>query len=77
MHRQKEERLKFYITNLGKNRMILGYPWLATFNPEINWTEGKIKELKLQIKTTALVAKEHAYAAIHTQRMILKSIRTE
>jgi hypothetical protein len=23
------------------------------------------------------VAKEHAYAAIHTQRMILKSIRTE
>ena len=32
----------FYITALGADRAILGYPWLRTFNPRINWEEGKI-----------------------------------
>jgi hypothetical protein len=61
---QKEERLKFYVTNLGRDRIILGFPWLAAFNPEINWAEGQIKGPKIQFKTTALVAKEHEEAAV-------------
>ena len=64
-HGQKEEQLKFYVTNLGIDQIIGGYPWLATFNLEINWTEGQIKGPKLQIKTTALIAKEHPDVAIH------------
>jgi hypothetical protein len=51
---QKEERLKFFVTNLGRDRIILGFPWLAAFNPEINWAEGLIKGPKIQFKTTAL-----------------------
>jgi hypothetical protein len=39
---QKEECLKFFVTNLGKDRIILGYPWLEAFNPDINWGEGRI-----------------------------------
>jgi hypothetical protein len=31
-----EQCLQFYITDLGKDRMILGYPWLKTFNPQID-----------------------------------------
>jgi hypothetical protein len=31
---------QFYITNLGQDHIILGYPWLWEFNPEINWEEG-------------------------------------
>jgi hypothetical protein len=30
----------FYVTNLGQDRVILGYPWLWEFNPDINWEEG-------------------------------------
>jgi len=30
----------FYITLLGKDRIILGYPFFYTFNPTINWQEG-------------------------------------
>ena len=33
----KKVRQQFYVTNLGKNEIILGYPWLREFNPEINW----------------------------------------
>jgi Retroviral aspartyl protease len=33
---------RFYITNLGQDRVILGYPWLREFNPEIDWKEGTL-----------------------------------
>jgi hypothetical protein len=32
--------------------MILGHPWLRTFNPQINWTKGNLQG-KLKISTTA------------------------
>src|SRR3984893_1260306 len=73
---QKEEHLKFYVTNLGRDRMILGFPWLATFNPEINWAEGQIKGPKIQLKTTALVAKEHEEAAVSLRQMVLENVKT-
>ena len=44
----------FYITTLGMDRAILGYPWLRTFNPQINWEEGKILGLEIQIETCGL-----------------------
>ena len=35
---------EFYVTNLGKDRLILGFPWLKEFNPHIDWTAATIKE---------------------------------
>jgi hypothetical protein len=32
--------LYFYIMNLGSDSMLLGMPFLATYNPEINWQIG-------------------------------------
>jgi hypothetical protein len=32
----------FYITNLGQDCVILGYPWLQEFNPDIDWEEGRL-----------------------------------
>jgi Retroviral aspartyl protease len=41
---------RFYVTNLGQDRIILGYPWLREFNPEIDWEEGTLvgEEVKLE-----------------------------
>jgi Reverse transcriptase (RNA-dependent DNA polymerase) len=41
---------RFYVTNLGQDRVILGYPWLREFNPDIDWEEGQLvgKEVKLK-----------------------------
>ena len=33
---------RFFITALGKDRMILGYPFLWTFEPRINWRQGDL-----------------------------------
>jgi len=31
--------LHFLITNLGKDEVNLGYPWLTTFKPVIHWKD--------------------------------------
>src|ERR1700689_5419152 len=33
---------RFYITGLGKQKIIFGYPWLQKHNPIINWKTGEI-----------------------------------
>ena len=40
---RKEFQEQFYVTGLGKQRVILGLPWLRKHNPEINWQTGKLK----------------------------------
>ena len=42
---------RFYITNLGDDRVILGYPWLRDFNPKINWTTGKLEGPLVEVET--------------------------
>jgi hypothetical protein len=34
--------LRFYLTDLGDNKCILGYPWFAAAEPHINWKRGWI-----------------------------------
>jgi len=37
------ERMQMDVCNLGKTEVILGMPWLAAHNPEINWETGEVK----------------------------------
>jgi len=37
------ERAKFDVCNLGRTEVILGTPWLAAHNPEIDWEKGKVE----------------------------------
>ena len=39
----KQHKLqKFYVTNLGIDWVILGYPWLKEFNPPLDWEAGEL-----------------------------------
>jgi hypothetical protein len=49
---RKEAAQIFYITNLGEDRIILGYPWLWEFDPQINWKEGKVRGPPIKLSTT-------------------------
>jgi len=63
--RDKKQQVKFFIMNLGKDRMILGHPWLHKFNLVINWKQGTINS-KLEIVTTAakrLIGQRHILMA--------------
>src|SRR6266516_4392809 len=37
------ERALFGVTNLGKQNLILGFPWLRKHNPEVDWKTGDVK----------------------------------
>jgi len=37
------ERMRIDVCNLGKTEVILGMPWLAAHNLEINWETGEVK----------------------------------
>ncbi|KAF9522307.1 hypothetical protein CPB83DRAFT_777263, partial [Crepidotus variabilis] len=51
---------RFYVTGLGKQKVILGFPWLTDQNPDIDWRKGTLrwrdfgylKRLKSQIIET-------------------------
>jgi hypothetical protein len=41
--------LRFFLSNLGENKVILGYPWFAAFQPRIDWKRGWIDHGQLPI----------------------------
>jgi len=42
MVNRRQEKIKLLMTGLGKQRIILGFPWLNKHNPEINWQTGEL-----------------------------------
>jgi len=40
------ERMWIDVCDLGKTEVILGMPWLAAYNLEINWETGEVKMTK-------------------------------
>jgi hypothetical protein len=41
-HEGQKELQRFYITDLGFDRALLGYPWLSTFEPKVSWKQGTV-----------------------------------
>ena len=47
----KKARQQFYVTNLGCDRFILGYPWFREFQPDIDWANGMLRGPTIQMET--------------------------
>jgi len=54
----KEAKQTFYVTNLGKDKFILGYPWFQSFTPDIDWAKAQLQGPKIGIETTHLTTTE-------------------
>jgi hypothetical protein len=87
---QKTGWEQFFVTNLGKDWFIFSYPWLWTFNPNIDWTTGTVKGPETWMETLLkgdLTRKDHLKEATKvaiTQLkegdklyIVIKAIRTE
>jgi len=44
-----QKTIQFLITNIGNEDIILGYPWMAAFEPQFTWRNGVIHENELPI----------------------------
>jgi len=49
--------LRFFLSDLGKHKAILGYPWFAATQPKIDWKRGWIDHTQLPIILRAPNAK--------------------
>ena len=41
--------MRFFLTNLGPQKLILGYPWFVAVQPKINWARGWIDYTQLPV----------------------------
>src|SRR6202012_6010347 len=41
---QHQKNMQFLVTDLGEDKLVLGYPWLAPFNPRIDWKNSVLHE---------------------------------
>ena len=41
--------MRFFLSDLGNNRIILGYPWFAAVQPKIDWQQAWIDVSHLPI----------------------------
>jgi hypothetical protein len=46
--------MRFLVTDLGNEDLILGYPWLATFEPQFNWRNSVVDTTHLPIVVRSL-----------------------
>jgi len=42
-YKEHRKRARFDVCNLGRTEVILGMPWLAAHNPEIDWEKRKVE----------------------------------
>ena len=40
---QQRTKLCFFLTDIGNQKLILGYPWFAATQPNIDWAQGWIE----------------------------------
>ena len=45
----QQHTLRFFLSNLGENKIILGYLWFAAFQPHIDWRRGWIDHSQLPV----------------------------
>ena len=52
------KRIRMDVCDLGKTKIILGMPWLAVHNPEINWETGEVKMTRCPLLCGGIRRKE-------------------
>src|SRR6266849_1705506 len=53
---ENRTNMRFFLTELGPQRIILGYPWFAAVQPQIDWAKGWLDYTQLPIVIRTLDA---------------------
>jgi hypothetical protein len=61
------------VTNLGSDRIILGYPWLHAFNLEIDWPNCKLVGPKVRMETMLYARNPHLREMLANKWGVLNS----
>ena len=61
----KKQQVPFYVTNLGDDCFILGYPWCQDFKPDINWANSKLKGPRIHMETLLFGKVQHLHQKLN------------
>jgi hypothetical protein len=56
-------KLRFFLSDLGEHKAILGYPWFAAVQPNIDWKKGWIDHTQLPIVLRASNAQKAMFTS--------------
>jgi len=59
--------LHFLITNLGRDKVILGYPWLTAFEPIIHWKDATLDKKCQPVVISSVKPEETQIATTMTE----------
>jgi len=62
------QQLHFFITNLGRDRFLFGYPWFKAFKPDIDWEAGTLKGPKVKVETIQKITWDKAQGYLKEKR---------
>ena len=68
-HRNKTIKERFYVTGLSGVELILGYPWLRDFNPQIDWPTNKLLEPEVWLSTLLHARHPHLRSLLKHKEM--------
>ena len=69
--RGKDESVqRFFLANLGKDRIILGFPWLHHFNPQIDWSKGGVTGTPFHVAVTSRSTPETPKNLLHYAQIL-------
>jgi hypothetical protein len=74
----KHMRLRYFLTDLGDNQVILGYPWFASAQPRIDWAKGWIDYQQLPIVLRTDDAEKAVFATrVKGRKAIIRQVKTD
>src|SRR6266702_255506 len=59
----KKEEMRFLVTHIGEDKLVLGYSWLAVSQPKIDWKQAVLDETQQPLIIKTLGLKEDKEAA--------------
>jgi hypothetical protein len=78
------KEMRFLITDIGSEDLLLGYPWLATFEPKFNWRHAVIDERMMPIIISSvnprIIRSQPVIATLMTneaKRSIVRTLETQ
>jgi hypothetical protein len=78
------KEMRFLVTDIGHEEVLLGYPWLATFEPRFNWRSAVIDERILPIIISSINPRIHQHQPTiattlseETKQSIVRQLDTE
>ena len=74
----RKKEMRFLVSNVGQEDAILGYPWLATFEPKFSWAHGTIDVKNLPIVLRSInPTQEHSTIARVVKEEIVSQLTEE